>query len=74
MQQQIEKDLEDVCSLLPGSLADTCKSLVQQYTPQLIQMLINKEDPETVCKQVGLCQGKLCSILGSRKHMFILTK
>ena len=58
LQEQIEKDLEDVCSLLPGTLADECKQAVQKYAPQIIDMLIKKEDPKTVCTQLGICTGK----------------
>lgn len=52
---EIIADLDKVCSHL-GAIKAECTAVVNQYAPQLIQLLLNKEDPQTVCHQVGLCK------------------
>lgn len=32
-----------------------CVSLINQYTQQLIQLLLNQESPTVICTQIGLC-------------------
>jgi len=51
---QIIASLEAVCSKL-GAVKAECKTVVDQYGPQIIQLLVQKEDPQTVCTQIGLC-------------------
>lgn len=52
----IEKALDDVCGLLPASLSPMCDTLVNTYTPQLLQMLVNRYSPEEVCTGIGACK------------------
>jgi len=51
---QIVAHLEGVCAKL-GAVKAECKTVVDQYAPQIIQLLVQKEDPQTVCTKVGLC-------------------
>jgi saposin len=53
-QSEIEQDLDQMCSLIPGYSAD-CLALVKQYLPQIIQWVVNKEDPLTFCSETGFC-------------------
>lgn len=53
--EDIEKLLDKACDVLPGQLSGVCTSVVNQYTPQLIQWILNKEAPATACAQLGLC-------------------
>jgi Saposin-like type B, region 2 len=41
------------------TLVSECQSLVGQYAPAIIQLLINKENPDTVCQQIHLCKTDL---------------
>ncbi|RUS88535.1 hypothetical protein EGW08_003711, partial [Elysia chlorotica] len=56
-QAQIEAALDQVCNFLPASIKQECDSLVQQYTPQLIQLLLQFK-PQEVCTRLGLCTSK----------------
>jgi len=53
-ESQIVAELESFCSDL-GPLASTCKSLVDQYVPQLITYLQNGQTDKAACQAVGLC-------------------
>ncbi|KAH9498380.1 hypothetical protein Btru_008134, partial [Bulinus truncatus] len=53
---EIEAILEKVCDILPGNLKQQCDSLVQQYGPVIIQLLLQKLDPSQVCTAIGLCK------------------
>jgi len=46
---------EKLCTVLPSSLQKVCKSLVDVYIPQVLQELVNKENPQTVCSGINLC-------------------
>jgi len=52
---QIQAALDSACSDLPAALSSLCQTFVNTYASQIIQLLINKEDPATVCTTVGLC-------------------
>jgi len=56
-EQQIIDQLDQICALL-GPLTSTCDAIVAQYVPQMIQWIINGEDPKTFCTQVGLCSAR----------------
>jgi len=55
----IEAELDQVCDLLPSPFGSVCTSVVNQYLPQMVQWLINKEPPAQFCQQVGLCTSKV---------------
>ncbi|KAI8797151.1 proactivator polypeptide, partial [Biomphalaria glabrata] len=55
---QIQAALLQVCHVLPTTLKPECDSIIQQYTPIILGMLIKKMDPKTVCKLMHLCDGK----------------
>ena len=55
LQAEIEADLEKVCSYLPSSYKSTCDLLVEQYTPQIIDLLVNDVSPKDICTELGLC-------------------
>eukprot|EP01133_Synstelium_polycarpum_P002475 gene2475-2816_t len=52
---QIEADLDLACRVLPSTLSYNCKVIVKSYTPLIVNMILNKEDPDTICKQINLC-------------------
>jgi len=50
---QIEREVQFVCSYLPDHIADKCEELVDRYGQKLIDALIKKElDPKEVCTDV----------------------
>jgi len=58
--------VESVCSVLPSTLTADCDAMISAYGPELIQMFINKEQPDVMCKQLALC--------ASEKPRFIVKK
>eukprot|EP01110_Echinostelium_bisporum_P004881 TRINITY_DN22079_c0_g1_i1.p1 TRINITY_DN22079_c0_g1~~TRINITY_DN22079_c0_g1_i1.p1 ORF type:complete len:224 (-),score=104.07 TRINITY_DN22079_c0_g1_i1:87-758(-) len=53
---EILDDVEKSCNILISkTFIATCKGLVATYGPQIIQSLENKENPDTICSSVGLC-------------------
>lgn len=55
LQAEIEAMLEKVCAIVPSVLRQECDSLVTQYAPEIIQLLLKKLDPSQVCSEIGLC-------------------
>lgn len=51
----IEAEVDQLCAALPSPLNGACTSLVNQYLPQMVQWIINKENPAAFCASVGLC-------------------
>jgi saposin len=51
--------LAKVCSILPKSIQGECVNLINQYGPQIYQLLINKVDPQQICTAIGLCTSEL---------------
>ena len=46
---QIEREVQFVCSYLPGSIGDKCEELVDKYGEKLIDALVKEEmDPKKV--------------------------
>jgi len=65
---------ENICKVLPTQYRPICLSLVDVYIPQVIQELINKEDPATVCTAISLCSSglaleRLTEAFSSRKKL-----
>ncbi|KAJ5072527.1 hypothetical protein M0811_01542 [Anaeramoeba ignava] len=54
-EDEIEKFLEDVCNMLPSFLSGPCDSLVQEYLPQIINLIVNGVTPDQICSMIGLC-------------------
>jgi len=51
----IEAEVDQMCTVLPSPLSSACVSLVNQYLPQMVTWIVNKENPATFCSTVGLC-------------------
>jgi hypothetical protein len=50
---ELEQSLDLLCSKTP--LSTTCTNLVNSYLPQIIAYLKQKENPQTICNQLGFC-------------------
>ncbi|XP_072916662.1 prosaposin-like isoform X2 [Hemitrygon akajei] len=47
--------LDEICSHLPESVSKECKDFVDKYGREVIEMLINRIAPQTVCMTLHLC-------------------
>jgi hypothetical protein len=47
-------ELEKVCKVV-GELEATCDSMIQNYFPLLVQMLLGKETPQVICSTIKMC-------------------
>ncbi|XP_067673391.1 prosaposin-like [Haliotis asinina] len=54
-QAEVEAALEKVCSLLPATISAECSQFVEEYGPAVINLLVNKLDPKSVCTTLRLC-------------------
>lgn len=52
-ESEIQSELDSVCQHF--SFYRTCQTMVDSYLPQVIQLLEQKETPQTVCQQIGIC-------------------
>jgi saposin len=65
-ESKIEEVLDKVCGYLPSALQSPCQELINQYLPELIELLESKETPEVVCQQISLCTASVgCGVSGS---------
>jgi len=54
-EEQIAEKLEQICTYLPTAIQAACKDFVGMYGPAVVDLIIQKVDPDTVCKTIGLC-------------------
>ncbi|XP_078493268.1 uncharacterized protein LOC100176110 isoform X7 [Ciona intestinalis] len=52
---EVEAALDKLCVKLPASLTETCDDLVEQYTPEILDMIANIADPDYICIHLKLC-------------------
>ncbi|XP_019644751.1 PREDICTED: prosaposin-like [Branchiostoma belcheri] len=58
-EEEILEVVEKACTVLPDALQDSCKTLVETYGPEVIQLLKSELDPQAVCQALKLCtEGK----------------
>ena len=50
---ELEQSLDSLCSKTP--LSTICTNLVISYLPQIVAYLEQKENPQTICNQLGFC-------------------
>ncbi|XP_076448379.1 prosaposin-like [Babylonia areolata] len=53
----IEEALDEVCNFVPASYKTMCVQMVNAYTPALLQILDQYDDPLKVCSEIKLCNG-----------------
>eukprot|EP00118_Oscarella_pearsei_P024781 m.306788 g.306788 ORF g.306788 m.306788 type:complete len:206 (+) comp41585_c0_seq1:103-720(+) len=51
---EVENAMEKVCDYLPTSFQSQCKSLVDQYLPEILDIL-KSANPDEVCSLIHLC-------------------
>lgn len=52
--EEIEKYVDKICFLFP-KYNDTCAKFIDVGIKEIVELLIEFEDPETICKQIGIC-------------------
>jgi saposin len=52
----IQAALDKVCNKLPHPFADACTSIVDTYTPQIVELISKKLDPSAICTALKLCK------------------
>lgn len=53
--QEIVKELRQVCNLLPAQLNPQCVAFLNEYGPYVLQLIAADLDPATACQAIGLC-------------------
>ncbi|XP_036295347.1 proactivator polypeptide-like 1 [Pipistrellus kuhlii] len=53
----ISQALERVCGVMPASIAQQCVTMVDAYSPSLVEF-VTRVPPEKVCRAVRLCGGE----------------
>ncbi|XP_054918958.2 uncharacterized protein Sap-r [Dermacentor andersoni] len=54
-EEKVKEALDQVCTMLPGSLAQKCVDMVNTYYDMLVNLLLQELVPDQVCKELGLC-------------------
>ncbi|XP_063043745.1 prosaposin [Engraulis encrasicolus] len=49
--------LERVCGLLPSAYRQQCEDFIEAYSKKLIEMLLDKSSPQTICTLLLICRG-----------------
>jgi saposin len=52
---EIVTDLDNLCSAFGSTISPVCTTVVNTYTGQMIQWIVNKENPQTFCSSCALC-------------------
>ncbi|KAG7155148.1 Prosaposin-like 2 [Homarus americanus] len=68
-EENIRNALDKLCGMLPKSVTVDCKTFVDTYSEQIIQMLIDDLTPDQVCIQLGLCKPKELPRLNSSHQL-----
>eukprot|EP00761_Pharyngomonas_kirbyi_P011302 gb/GECH01011327.1/.p1 GENE.gb/GECH01011327.1/~~gb/GECH01011327.1/.p1 ORF type:complete len:398 (+),score=74.98 gb/GECH01011327.1/:1-1194(+) len=58
-EKNIERVLDHICDVLPKQSESFCKSLVNQYTPELINYIKSQYPADVICKKIGLCDSSV---------------
>jgi len=69
-QDDLEQGLEEICALMPGSVKDQCKNLVDTEGPAIIQFIIDGIQTTEICKLLGICDGSQNVDLGDSLTSF----
>merc|ERR1711881_226421 len=53
-EEEIRTALDQVCAILPSSLANQCAALVDTYIDVIVQEIVNGLSPKAICGASGL--------------------
>jgi len=67
-EQEIELLLDTLCTLFPDNATENeCDALIQTFTPEAIQLMIQNEPPSVVCTQAEACTfGEIRALLANK--------
>ncbi|MCL4128776.1 UNVERIFIED_CONTAM: hypothetical protein GTU68_046402, partial [Idotea baltica] len=54
-EESIKEAVEQICSVLPKSISSQCKTFVDDYIEQIVDLIVNGYTPREICGQLGLC-------------------
>merc|ERR1719309_526931 len=55
-EQEVADALGQICALLPEPLNLECQAMIQEYTDDIIELIVNQFlSPSQVCSKLGLC-------------------
>ena len=57
-QEDMKSAVDQVCVLMPMSLADDCLTFVERYGDQIVKVLVNAVNPHEICTELMLCDAK----------------
>merc|ERR1719412_2487278 len=69
-QDELEQGLEQICALMPGSVKDQCKNLVDTEGPEIIRLIIDGIQTTEICKLLNICDGSQNADLGDSLTSF----
>ena len=64
--EEIEEALDKVCDMMPDSVKDQCKHLIETYEPAIAEILSRDVDPKEVCTIMKLCDDAQANLLMSQ--------
>ncbi|XP_053383474.1 uncharacterized protein LOC123564714 [Mercenaria mercenaria] len=53
--QEVEEFLKRVCDILPDTVTAQCHQVIDQYIPNILNLIEENVKPEEICQQLGLC-------------------
>merc|ERR1711976_747427 len=54
-QDELARELQEVCTTVPDTLKDQCKNLMTQYGNAIVAMIVEGIRPEEMCTNLELC-------------------
>jgi len=54
-EEQIKEYLDGLCMDVPTNYQDVCKSFIDKYEAQILQMIASEIHPAQMCKEINLC-------------------
>jgi hypothetical protein len=64
---ELESVLDNLCYKTPDSTL--CIGLVNNYLPQIIELIEQKETPAEICSQLSLCDTRFTNFTNFTKHI-----
>lgn len=61
----VAKAIDMFCNFLPGKVQTVCTDLVLVLTPEVLELLEERETPDVICNALGLCKndtGEFCNL------------
>jgi saposin len=52
---EVQAILDKICDLFPDTLKEECTAFVNEYGPQIIQLIVKNIDAKTICGDIDLC-------------------